>query len=36
MRIETVGIAEISAGGRIKAIHEDGIEFDLQFEDGFL
>jgi hypothetical protein len=32
--VKTAGIADISPGGKIKAILEDGAEFELQFEDG--
>jgi hypothetical protein len=34
MKVKTAGIANISSGGKIKAIQEDGAEFTLKFEDG--
>jgi len=35
MQVKTAGTADIfPPGGKIKAIQEDGPEFDLQFEDG--
>jgi hypothetical protein len=34
MNVKRAGVANISPGGRIKAIQEDGAEFNLQFEDG--
>ena len=34
LTVKTVGLANVSPGGKIEAIQEDGVEFALQLEDG--